>query len=161
MENNSRKNSTNKTFLFQSLITTYGPFSSGPRKEITENLWALIFAPPSNSYTRFSFSRLSDDYLRAEGEANKTRQGVCLRRNWRSITVEKRTRSSRLYPAVGLGRGEWAINRRGTVANSMTAELTDEQTVSSRSGYNGGECYVRRWKKKKKKKRDSTTRMND
>lgn len=27
-----------------------------------------------------------------------------------------------------MGR-EWAINRRGTVANSMTAELTDEQTV--------------------------------
>ena len=27
-----------------------------------------------------------------------------------------------------MGR-EWAINRRDTVANSMTAELTDEQTV--------------------------------
>lgn len=27
-----------------------------------------------------------------------------------------------------MGR-EWAINRRGTVANSMTAELTDEQTA--------------------------------
>lgn len=135
--------------------------SQAGRARKSPKIFGLLFSPPSNSYTRFSFSRLSDDYLRAEGEANKTRQGVCLRRNWRSITVEKRTRSSRLYPAVGLGRGEWAINRRGTVANSMTAELTDEQTVSSRSGYNGGECYVRRWKKKKKKKRDSTTRMND
>lgn len=131
--------------------------SQAGRARKPPKIFGLLFSPPSNSYTRFSFSRLSDDYLRAEGEANKTRQGVCLRRNWRSITVEKRTRSSRLYPAVGLGRGEWAINRRGTVANSMTAELTDEQTVSSRSGYNGGECYVRRWKKKKKEKE----RFND
>lgn len=160
MENNSRKNSTNKTFLFQSLITTYGPFSSGPRKEITENLWALIFAPPLellHSIFFLSFVR------RLSPRGGRGKQDKARRMPTQKLAFYNcgKKNSSRLYPAVGLGRGEWAINRRGTVANSMTAELTDEQTVSSRSGYNGGECYVRRWKKKKKKKRDSTTRMND
>lgn len=105
-------------------------------RRITENL-PYLRRPPTR-YIFFLVCRCRynaraqrvNDYLRGGKQGVRTHGAAKIGGVVRD--VRNRGKKNSFEPTLSsggaLGR-EWAINRRGTVANSMTAELTDEQTA--------------------------------